>query len=85
MSEADNRYVSSRGLLKSCDIHSETPHSSITSVVNTYFKLIENEGKLPSIYICSSAIPHFLETHLPSIDYRFAFNIAVLDCNDYGA
>lgn len=71
MEENNNIYVSSRGLLKSCDYYSITPHSSIRRLINypplEKIKTIKN----PSIYICSSAIPDFINRMLPSIDTSF--------------
>ena len=71
MDESKNIYVSSRGLLKSCDIHSQKPHSSIKAVYNTNFKMVKNNDQIPTIYICSSAIPDFIENFLFTIDYKF--------------
>ena len=60
MEENNNIYVSSRGLLKSCDYFSNTPRSSIRQLINyPQLETIKNI-KNPSIYICSSAIPHFV-------------------------
>ena len=62
MDENNNIYVSSRGLLKSCDYFSLTPHSSIRQLYNyPPLEKIKNI-KNPSIYICSSAISHFINT-----------------------
>ncbi len=71
MQENNNIYVSSRGLLKSCDYFSLTPHSSIRQLYN-YPQLEKIKTiKTPSIYICSSAIPHFITAMLPLIDFNF--------------
>ena len=71
MEENNNIYVSSRGLLKSCDYFSNTPRSSIRQLINyPQLETIKNI-KNPSIYICSSAIPHFVNVMLPIIDYSF--------------
>lgn len=71
VSEKDNYYVSSRGLLKSCDYFSLTPQSSITQLINyPQLEKIRNI-KNPSIYVCSSAIPHFINIMLPLIDFEF--------------
>lgn len=76
MSEEDNIYVSSRGLLKSTDYHSITPYSSIKRLVNypnlnNLKALINITNKTPLIYICSSAIPHFINTLFPLINFKF--------------
>jgi len=80
MEENNNIYVSSRGLLKSCEYFSLTPHSSVKQLIN-----YENLNKIkniknPSIYICSSAIPHFINAMLPLID--FSFILVSGDCDE---
>jgi hypothetical protein len=53
-------YVSSRGILKSCNIRSVTPISSITKLINynqSNFSMI-NEKEI--IYVCSTAISDFI-------------------------
>ena len=71
MQENNNIYVSSRGLLKSCDYFSLTPHSSIRQL-NNYPPLEKIKNiKNPSIYICSSAIGHFMKVMLPLINFSF--------------
>jgi len=56
VSEVDCRYVSSRGILKSCDIHSGRPFSSMSQLVEYKW-----DGLHPgsTVYICSSAIGQF--------------------------
>lgn len=71
MEENNNIYVSSRGLLKSCNYFSLAPHSSIKQLYNyPSLEKIKNI-KNPSIYICNSAIPHFINVMLPLIDFSF--------------
>jgi hypothetical protein len=71
MHENNNYYVSSRGLLKSCDYFSLTPNSSTRQLINyPQLEKIKNI-KNPSIYICSSAIAHFINTMLPLINFQF--------------
>ena len=71
MLENNNIFVSSRGILKSCDYFSFTPHSSNRQLINyPELEKIKNT-KNPSIYICSSAIPHFINIMLPLIDFSF--------------
>ena len=52
----ENIYVSSRGILKSCDYYSYNPVSSINKIYNyppiSAIKNIPN----PSIYVCGNAI-----------------------------
>lgn len=80
MQENNNICVSSRGLLKSCDYFSLTPHSSIKQLINyPQLEKIKNI-KNPSIYICSSAIPHFINAMLPLID--FSFILVSGDCDE---
>lgn len=71
MSENLNRFVSSRGLLKSCDYSSLEPRSSIRQLINYPDLNIIRYIKTPSIYVCSSAIPHFIKAMLPLIDFKF--------------
>jgi hypothetical protein len=50
-------YVCSRGILKSCDIYSHRPISSIRQLINYDFSNV-TDGSV--IYICGSAIPYFI-------------------------
>lgn len=50
------KYVCSRGIMKSCDIHSSEPHSSIRKLMHLDFRNIK-AGQ--TVYICGSAIPEF--------------------------
>ena len=62
------QYVSSRGLLKSCTSHCKYPISSIRSSNHVDIaKLIDGD----TIYICSSALPDFVNRILPNIKTRF--------------
>ena len=80
MQENNNIYISSRGLLKSCDYFSLTPISSIRQLYNyPQLKTIKNI-KNPSIYICTSAIAHFINVMLPQID--FSFILVSGDCDE---
>jgi hypothetical protein len=80
MQENNNIYVSSRGILKSCDFFSLTPHSSISQLHN--YPLLEKikNIKNPSIYVCSSSIPHFINVMLPLLD--FSFILVSGDCDE---
>jgi hypothetical protein len=71
MNESNNLYVSSRGILKSCDYHSITPHSSIRQLINYLDVEIINTTSNPTVYICSSAIPHFIANMLSLITTPF--------------
>ena len=80
MEENNNIFVSSRGILKSCDYYSLTPYSSIKQLHN-YLPLEKVKTiKNPSIYICSSAILHFINIMLPLID--FSFILVSGDCDE---
>jgi len=56
--EENCKYVSSRGILKSCDMHSLTPVSSIPNLINYNKNVFESENNC-IIYICNSAIREF--------------------------
>jgi len=62
--EEDNhcKYINIRGLLKSCDIHSLTPVSSIHDLIGYDFEF-KNDTKpmIYTIYICNSAISKFAD------------------------
>jgi hypothetical protein len=62
--------VSSRGILKSSQIHSDSPISSITQLKGYNFKNINNTDILPTIYICSSALLSF-KNIINQIKYSF--------------
>jgi hypothetical protein len=71
MTEVNNYFVSSRGLLKSCDYISQTPQSSTRQLINyPSFDIIKNI-KNPTIYICSSAIQNFIQVLLSTINFKF--------------
>ena len=80
MAENNNIFVSSRGILKSCDYYSLTPYSSIKQLHN--YLMLENIKtiKNPSIYICSSAILDFINNMMPLID--FSFILVSGDCDE---
>ena len=69
--EDDNhcKYINIRGLVKSCDIHSLTPVSSIHDLIgydfdyDFYFDTLKNNSKptIYTIYICNTAIAKFAD------------------------
>jgi hypothetical protein len=64
-------FVNSRGILKSCDIHSFYPQSSCNSDCNY---LLESLGKMKdgmSIYVCSNLLSFFVNDVLPKMDTEF--------------
>ena len=66
----ENYYVSSRGILKSCDFCSSNPISSIRRMAfYPELKKIKTM-KNPVIYVCNSALNHF-NTIVPYIDFSF--------------
>ena len=78
--EEKNIFVSSRGILKSCDYYSYTPVSSVKQLINypnlETIKHITN----PSIYICTSSLINFMKEVLPLID--FPFILVSGDCDE---
>lgn len=82
MSESDNYYVSSRGLMKSCNLYSKTPKSSIRYLLNYSQSDFNDLKKLtnPKIYVCSSAMQDFCNNLLPHID--FSFILVSGDCDE---
>ena len=56
-SEINCRFVSSRGILKSCDIRSATPISSIQKMVNYNWDDLRPGS---TVYVCTSAISEFV-------------------------
>jgi hypothetical protein len=61
-------YVCSRGLLKSCDVQSSTPISSIRELVNYDFSTLRPGS---TIYVCGSAVPHFVQVLAPQIPFGY--------------
>lgn len=71
------KYVSSRGLLKSCEIHSSEPISDIPQIHNYDFtKLMDNSV----LYIASSAIPFFVKNVFNSIENKIIIVTGDSDC-----
>jgi len=77
MSEADCKTVCSRGIMKSCNIYSSNPISSVRQLIGYDLSTLAN-GQ--SIYICSSAIPNFISTVFPTIKCRFI--LVTGDCDE---
>ena len=62
-------YVGSRGLMKSCVVYSSKPVSSIRVMQAMELAKLKKDGD--TIYVCNSAIPHFVAEHiLDKIPYR---------------
>jgi hypothetical protein len=57
-------FVSSRGILNSCTVKSYTPKSSVVNLANYNFRYLEDGC---SIYVCGTAIKHFISI-IPKIN-----------------
>jgi hypothetical protein len=66
-------FVSSRGILKSCDIYSSKPTSSCNNDKTYLIKMINNNKMFDdmSIYICSDLLKYFVNNILPKIKNTF--------------
>jgi hypothetical protein len=62
--ENNCNYISSRGILKSCDIQSATPVSGINTLINYNFYNISYNS---IIYICIGALKYFIINILPHL------------------
>jgi hypothetical protein len=74
--ENNCKYISSRGILKSCNVKSLTPISSINILINYDF------GKLYdgcTLYVCNYAIPYFA-TIINTLKYRIILISGDSDC-----
>jgi hypothetical protein len=58
LNEHNCRFVSSRGILKSCDIHSATPVSSIHNLLNYQWNNLQPGS---TVYVCTSAVGSFTQ------------------------
>jgi len=65
------KYVSSRGILKSCDFRSCIPCSSVHIVLTADYNDFSHLKHGDTIYICSSAVNDFVHNVLPNIKKRF--------------
>jgi hypothetical protein len=80
MSAENNcKYVCSRGLMKSCDVFPVQPISSIKQVYPYDWSKLES-GK--SVYINTSAIPHFVATCFPQIPINVRFVLVSGDADE---
>ena len=62
-------FVSSRGLLKSCTIHSQNPKSSCDSDIAHLENMDQRDNM--SIYVCSDGLRRFVDDFLPKIHCAF--------------
>jgi hypothetical protein len=61
-------FVCSRGILKSCFAHNAKPETGSTRLDD---ELLSRHRPRASIYVCTDAIPHFVESVLPRIEHPF--------------
>ena len=76
--ESDCWTVCSRGLLQSCDVRSLTPVSSIGRLHN-YNTSPTEDGS--TVYVCGTAVPHFVESVFPEIKSRIILVTGDCDIN----
>ena len=76
MSENNCTFVSSRGILKSTNIHSNNPISSC-SIVHDYLANCIKCNPNDSVYICSSAILHFIPHINKLIEVKSSWTITL--------
>ena len=69
MSENECYFVSSRGLLKSCTIHSPDPKSSNSWDTDYLVNMKQNDNMI--IYLCSDTLRFFVANILPQIKHNF--------------
>ena len=78
MQENNCKYVSSRGILKSCTIHSLYPISSNKQLTDYDFSKCTNTNG-STFYICSSAVKDFIEKYFP---LPFKIVLVTGDCDE---
>ena len=64
-------FVNSRGILKSCDFHSNKPKSSCNNDKDYLFAMLNRMFHGMSIYVCSDLLKFFVTDILPKINKRF--------------
>lgn len=70
MTEENNcHFLSSRGILKSCDVYSLHPISSDIYIRNYNKDLLDNNNNNSVIYVCNRAIPYFIKTY--NLQYKY--------------
>ena len=81
--ENECKYVCSRGILKSCDIFSGRPISSIRQLIEYDFSICNDGTKCRdgmTVYICSSALWHFINVLFPVYPYKII--LVTGDCDE---
>ena len=61
-SESECRFVSSRGILRSCDAHARRPRSSQGSIPPDLGRVVRTARV---VYLCTDMVPQFVREHLP--------------------
>lgn len=80
MSEENNCFfVSSRGILKSCDVRSLIPISSI-NILKNYNSLTQNNNNIQVLYVCGTAINFFATNIIDTL--KFNFVLVSGDCDE---
>ena len=66
-------FVSSRGLLKSCNFHSHNPKSSCNNDNQYLINMLKSDNMFDgmSIYVCSDLLQYFVNYILPNINHKF--------------
>lgn len=72
-------YVSSRGLLKSCDHYSNNPKSSCSTDKEYLYKMLNNMFNGMTIYVCSDLLSFFVNQILNKINKSFILVTGDLD------
>ncbi len=60
--ESACRFVSSRGILRSCDAHARRPRSSHGSIPSDLGRILRTARV---VYLCTDMVPQFVREHLP--------------------
>jgi hypothetical protein len=64
-------YINSRGIVKSCDFHSNNPKSSCNDDKEYLYPMLNEQFDGMTIYVCSDLLCFFITNILPKINKRF--------------
>lgn len=64
-------FINSRGILKSCNFHSNKPKSSCNNDYEYLYIMLKNMFNGMSIYVCSDLLKYFVNIILPKINKPF--------------